>query len=681
MRVFFFNLLCAIGMSSTAFGDIQFQDISQYPTGGGSTGAFVADLDGDLDLDYAIANRNANSITVYYNDGTGYFENRKDFNTGENPRYVEGHDFDGDGDIDLCTPDYYGMSISILENDGAGNFSIAQQFDSFTPAYVWIDDIDLDGHKDIVTLHWDADADGEPQQSPGMVTPLYSNGDGTFVVGDSGYIGVQPRGGASGDLNDDGFIDVVVADIYSRTISILLSNGSRRWAESYQISMTPGTPRYVTLGDFDNDGDLDIAAVDKLGDLFWILTNDGQATFTLEEEVHVNEAPHSMELVDVENDGDLDFVVSHVGSVVQLILYNDGSGHVESMQSFLIPGGAAEIKLADFNADGMFDILSATVNLNHPGSSVLLQTECLTCDEDIVCPPTTNNINILTDSFTTIDIPLEGITESGNALQYFITSLPSSGTIFDEYGTQINYVPYFLPTDTISFVPVNGFVGLLTFEYFANDCVLSNQSTVKLYVDPVYPDECDESLEVFNGFTDIYNVNATDSLDPYDFSLCEGDAAAELRNDIWLKYFACESGSLVIDTCDLLDFDSSLVVYDGSCCNLNQLACHTGSAACDGNFQITIDTIEAERFYFIRIGSSTVSSIGGGSVSIDGPSIGCVESCFTDMNGDGYVNIVDLLFVLSDWGQDCGPADLNLDESVDVIDLLAVIGDWGPCGD
>jgi hypothetical protein len=661
------------------FGDIRFEDVSWYPTGGGSTGACVADFDGDLDLDYAIANRNTDSVTVYVNDGTGVFGNRKDFLAGINPRYVECHDFDGDGDVDLCTPDFYGHTTSILENDGAGNFVVTQQFEMFTPSFVWIDDLDLDGHEDIMTLEWDSNADGEPNQSAGKVTPLYSNGDGTFEQGESAFIGVQPRGADSGDVNGDGLIDLVSADIYSRTISVVLSNGPRTWDESVRIPMYQGTPRYVSLGDFDNDGDLDIAALDKLNDHFWLLTNDGAGSFELVQEIRVNDAPHTMEIIDVDDDGDLDYVVGHVGSSIQLILYNGGNGIVESRQQYRVPGGAAEIKLSDFNGDGMFDILSAIVNQNYDGSAVLLQTECLLCDGGEICPPTVNDINILTDSFTTIDIQLEGASNTTNELQYMLTSLPVSGDLYDTAGTHITYVPYCLPSDSVQYVPVNGYVGLVPFMYVANDCSLSNEGTVKLYVDPVYPDECDEALEIFNGLTDVYNVNATNSTDPFELDTCLGTAGGELHNDIWLSYFACESGDLTIDTCGLLDFDSTIVVYDGTCCNLNQLACHVGSEACDGNSQFTIEGLEAGTFYYLRLGSSLVDSIGGGSVYIDGPSIDCVESCFSDLNADGTVNVPDLLIVLEDWGQDCGRADLNLDEIVDVIDLLKIIGDWGVC--
>ncbi len=49
-----------------------------------------------------------------------------------------------------------------------------------------------------------------------------------------------------------------------------------------------------------------------------------------------------------------------------------------------------------------------------------------------------------------------------------------------------------------------------------------------------------------------------------------------------------------------------------------------------------------------------------------------------DVNGDGVVNVTDLLAVMDTWGfcVDC-PADLNGDGIVDVVDLLEVVGNWG----
>ncbi len=62
------------------------------------------------------------------------------------------------------------------------------------------------------------------------------------------------------------------------------------------------------------------------------------------------------------------------------------------------------------------------------------------------------------------------------------------------------------------------------------------------------------------------------------------------------------------------------------------------------------------------------------------------DPCPADISpsgGDGIVNVIDLMAVISAWGlcpdpSNC-PADLNGDDMVNVIDLLAVISAWGAC--
>lgn len=53
-----------------------------------------------------------------------------------------------------------------------------------------------------------------------------------------------------------------------------------------------------------------------------------------------------------------------------------------------------------------------------------------------------------------------------------------------------------------------------------------------------------------------------------------------------------------------------------------------------------------------------------------------------DLNGDGVVDVIDLLILLGDWGAcppppDACPGDLDQDGSVDVLDLLDLLAHWG----
>ena len=59
-------------------------------------------------------------------------------------------------------------------------------------------------------------------------------------------------------------------------------------------------------------------------------------------------------------------------------------------------------------------------------------------------------------------------------------------------------------------------------------------------------------------------------------------------------------------------------------------------------------------------------------------SVDCASSCDGDCNGDGYVNVVDLLQLIADYGgaSDC---DWNDDGIATVEDILVLLGGWGPC--
>ena len=56
-----------------------------------------------------------------------------------------------------------------------------------------------------------------------------------------------------------------------------------------------------------------------------------------------------------------------------------------------------------------------------------------------------------------------------------------------------------------------------------------------------------------------------------------------------------------------------------------------------------------------------------------------VTPCPADVNGDGGVNILDLLAVVAAWGTADASADVNNDGTVNITDLLAVVSAWGSC--
>ena len=78
----------------------------------------------------------------------------------------------------------------------------------------------------------------------------------------------------------------------------------------------------------------------------------------------------------------------------------------------------------------------------------------------------------------------------------------------------------------------------------------------------------------------------------------------------------------------------------------------------------------------------TVNDNAGGTSNVAMVSISGKPAVEGDINGDGFVDVIDLLAVISAWGRCPAPptvcdADVNNDGAVNVLDLLMVINNWG----
>lgn len=167
------------------------------------------DYDGDGWLDMVVANWNSQSLYRNVNGAlTKITEGdvaTDDFaGTG-----VDAGDYDNDGDLDLFFTAFWGAPDRLFRNDGNGVFTRISDGDSVNDTAhgngcAWAD-YDNDGDLDLVV----ANAAG-----PNF---LYeNNGDGTFVLVTEGAIATETPSGyqgcAWGDYNNDGFIDLFIAD-------------------------------------------------------------------------------------------------------------------------------------------------------------------------------------------------------------------------------------------------------------------------------------------------------------------------------------------------------------------------------------------------------------------------------------------------------------------------------------
>ncbi|MEN8821119.1 MAG: VCBS repeat-containing protein [Abyssibacter sp.] len=163
-------------------------------------------------------------------------------------------------------------------------------------------------------------------------------------------------GVAAGDMNADGYPDVVVTDSIGNAVAILLNggDGSLLAAERYVAGLQPVA---VIVEDLSGDGVLDVAVTNARSDDVQVYHGQGDGTIAQVESHAAGLGPTDLAAADVDGDGDLD-LLSYWGDVT--ILINDGQGRF-SPGAPLVTGevlGAIAIGMdvADFDGDGAVDV-------------------------------------------------------------------------------------------------------------------------------------------------------------------------------------------------------------------------------------------------------------------------------------------------------------------------------------
>ncbi|RPD47021.1 T9SS C-terminal target domain-containing protein [Hymenobacter sediminis] len=470
------------------------QQVYQFraATSGSGTGNFVAappvevgqlplgvalgDVDNDGDLDLVSSNARSETISIRRNNGQGSFSGTQEIIMPTGPGQIKLADMDNDQDLDivisLCHCSWGGTvgEVAIQLNDGTGNFTAAPSIPVPGRLYsVNTGDLDNDGDLDIVLANYSRDS----------VYVRLNNGQARFSGTHAVAVGTQPKSLVLGDVDNDGDLDLVVAngsDSYTdrpNIVSVRLNNGLGFFSGTQNVPVS-GRPQSVTLGDVDNDGDLDLVASteDYQDKGVSIGLNNGQGVFSAIQTVAVGRQPEAVLLGDIDADGDLDLLTSNVTSKTTSVRLNDGQGVFSAAQEVSVGSAPWEMALGDIDADGDLDLVSVDDQLNSGFIKIFLNS--LPAPVLSSFTPTTGEagtVVTLTGRFFT---GASQVTFNGVAASFTVVSatqvtanVPATATtglikVTTPYGTAVSATPFVLPTPAIaSFTPTAGGPGLV----------------------------------------------------------------------------------------------------------------------------------------------------------------------------------------------------------------------------
>lgn len=285
-----------------------------FPELTGPGGAFVDyDNDGDLDLFLVQsgqigAESNVHRSQLFRNDGSGNFENVTVGSGADVGGYGIGcaaADYDGDGDVDLYVT-RLGTDV-LLRNNGDGSFTNVSREagivnDAFSASASFFD-FDRDGVLDIFVTNyvvWSVQTESRcygtsggreycaPREYPPSVDKLYRGiGDGTFEdVTDASGIGSARGNGLAvlcTDLNDDGWVDVYVANDQTPA-HYWVNQEDGTFIEDAAVSGCAFSRDGIAIAgmgiaaeDFDADGDYDLLVTNIRDQAHLCLRNEGGA--------------------------------------------------------------------------------------------------------------------------------------------------------------------------------------------------------------------------------------------------------------------------------------------------------------------------------------------------------------------------------------------------------------------
>jgi hypothetical protein len=300
-------------------------------------------LDGKLDLACADG-------TILLGNGDGTFRGGRNLGV-SGGLFIAAGDFNGDGKPDLLLAGIFAggsANVDVFLGNGNGTFqspvrSSLQINNYFTFA---IADFDGDGILDLVGTEF------ESQFAPSVPIEFHGKGDGSFSTKGSVGFGSSVIQMFAADFNGDGKLDLLelsCSNFLNPFCEVdMVLNGGNLIVQPLSV-----TTDFLTIGDFNHDGRLDIMVGDGgvgQGNVNSVYLGNGDGSFTFASSFTSPDPASSALTGDFNGDGNSDVVLTY-GQIGSIYL-NNGDGTFAISDSVF---GAATL-IADFNNDGEPDI-------------------------------------------------------------------------------------------------------------------------------------------------------------------------------------------------------------------------------------------------------------------------------------------------------------------------------------
>jgi hypothetical protein len=332
----------------------------------GSDPQFITsgDFNNDGFPDIAATSRWLNdSITILLNTGDGIIYTRNNYLVGMVPEKIIPADFNNDGNLDLAVATnttLSGTSISlvyVLIGSPSGTFSAATNYT-------------ISGHSNtLITGYFNGDGIIDLAVGGGMnIDYLNGNGDGTFSQSyrmTSQFV-VSPFDMIGHDFNSDGKTDIAFIDYMNNNDQLIIYKFGYT-LPSLPIPLGTSSCLSLTSGDYNNDGNLDIATcgLDIASVLFGL--GGGQFASAVTYTLQGAQEGHGILSLDMNNDSNLDLVICEAQDRIY-VLYGSANGAFNVSPSIYSTGTGSmpwAITAADFNVDGKIDFATANPMLSN----------------------------------------------------------------------------------------------------------------------------------------------------------------------------------------------------------------------------------------------------------------------------------------------------------------------------